>query len=117
VTLTVSVLHDDGLALLALGGELDVAVTGPVEDAVGDLLADGFTRLVVDLSALTFCDSTGPGALMRTHGLLVAAGGSCLIAGAHGPVDRLLRLMHMDRVLELVPDVATALHTLQQGSR
>lgn len=117
MTLTTSVLHDHGLALLALGGELDVAGTESVQDAVDGLLADGFTRVVVDLSGLTFCDSTGLGTLVRTHRALVAAGGSCLVAGAHGPVDRLLQLMQMGRVLELVPDVTTALQTLRQASR
>lgn len=114
MTLTASVLHDDGLALLALAGELDAATTGLVQQAVDGVLADGLSLVVVDLTGLQFCDSTGLGTLVRTHRRLAEAGGRCVVAGAHGPVQRLLRLMSMHRVLTLADDVGQALETLRE---
>lgn len=116
MTLTASVLHDDGLVLLALAGELDAAVVGHVQDTVDGVLADGLRLVVVDLTALEFCDSTGLGTLVRTSRRLTASGGRCVVAGARGPVLRLLRLMSMERVLDLADDVGQALETLRQDA-
>lgn len=116
MTLTASALHDDGLALLALAGELDAAVTARVQDVLDTVLADGITLVVVDLTALEFCDSTGLGTLVRTHRRVTAAGGRCVVAGARGPVLRLLRLMSMERVLELSDDVGEALDRVRQAA-
>lgn len=113
MTLTASVLHDDGLVLLALAGELDAAVTRLVEQTVDEVLQDAPVLVVVDLSGLSFCDSTGLGTLVRTNRRVCESGGSCVVAGARGPVDRLLRLLSMDRVLTLSQDVGEALETLR----
>ena len=113
--LTASVLHDDALALLSLEGELDLAVVGQVDDAVAEVLADGRTLLVVDLVELRFCDSSGLGALLRATRAVRAAGGTCLVAGARGPVQRLLELTSMGRVLDLSSEVGTALAELRDA--
>lgn len=44
---------------LKLTGELDIATTQRVEQAVDALLADGASRLTLDLSELDFVDSSG----------------------------------------------------------
>lgn len=113
MTLTASVLHDEGLVLLALAGELDAATTGRVQTAVDGVLADGQTLVVVDLTGLSFCDSTGLGALVRVNRRIREAGGSVVVAGAQGPVARLLRLMSMERVLVLADDVGDALDRMR----
>jgi anti-sigma B factor antagonist len=51
-------LQDDS-ARLTLSGELDLATVPQVEEAVATVLARGARRLVVDLSAITFVDSSG----------------------------------------------------------
>lgn len=107
--LTTSVLHDDGVALLALGGELDLETLGLVAVATTQVLEAGFTQLVVDLTGLEFCDSSGLGALMRTSRAVRETGGRCLVAGAAGPVRRLLALTDLGRVLHLEDDVGLAL--------
>ena len=114
VTMTASVLHDEGLALLALRGKLDVAVTSLVQSAVDGVLADGLLLLVVDLTGLAFCDSTGLGTLLRASRRMSEAGGSCVVAGAHGPVARLLQLTATSQVLTLTEDVGTALVRLRE---
>lgn len=114
--LTTSVLHDDGVALLALEGELDLGVVAQVDVALDQVLRDGFTLLVVDLSQLEFCDSSGLGALLRATRRLQEAGGRCLVAGARGPVQRLLSLTSMERVLALAPDVGPALAELHRAA-
>jgi len=109
VTLSASVLHDDGVALLTLGGELDLEVLPLVRRSVEEVLQDGLRVVVVDLTGLTFCDSSGLGALLRASRTVRELGGRCLVAGARGPVLRLMSLTDLGRVLELCDDVGVAL--------
>ena len=113
--LTTSVLYDDGLALVALDGELDMAVASLLDAAVVHVLEDGLRHVLLDLNALSFCDSSGLGALLRAARLVHEAGGTCLVAGARGAVDRLLVLTSMGQALHLVPEVQTGLVQLRQA--
>lgn len=112
--LTVSVLHDDGVALMALAGELDLATCPRVAAVVDSVLADGLDCVLVDLDALTFCDSTGLGALLSASRVVTAAGGSFVLAGARGPVHKLLVLTHIEAALVLEAEVQPALQRLRQ---
>jgi anti-sigma B factor antagonist len=49
---------------VALTGEVDVATVGQVRSALAEAIAAGPRSVVVDLSALSFIDSTGLGALI-----------------------------------------------------
>lgn len=113
--LTTSVLYDEGVALLALEGELDLAVSGMLDAAVRGMLDEGLRLVVLDLGGLTFCDSSGLGAVLRTSRTVRAAGGTCLVAGARGPVARLLELTSMEQVVTLVSDVQPALAELRRA--
>jgi anti-sigma B factor antagonist len=116
VALTSSVLHDDGVALVALAGELDLSVVGQLDDAVRETVADGLCLVVIDLGGLSFCDSSGLGGLLRASRVVRSAGGTLLVAGAHGAVQRLLQLTNMERALTLVPDVSAALVALRRAA-
>ena len=114
--LTTSILHDDGVALVSLAGELDLAVASQLEDAVAEVLHAGLRRVLLDLDGLRFCDSSGLGALVRVNRRVNDAGGTCLVAGARGSVQQLLTLTNMERALRLVPEVQPALVRLRQQS-
>ena len=114
--LTVSVLYDDGVALVALTGELDLTVGPLLDAAVSHVLDDGMRSVLLDLDALRFCDSTGLSALLRTCRRVREAGGTCVVAAARGQVQRLLDLTSMKRTLQLSPEVQPALVRLRQRS-
>ncbi len=57
--LTVQVFRNEGEVVLALAGELDLATVHRVKAALEDLEHSPPRRLVIDLSALSFLDSTG----------------------------------------------------------
>ena len=48
-------------------GELDIATSGEVAARLDELREAGFRRLVLDLSALTFIDSSGIQAIMQAR--------------------------------------------------
>ncbi|WP_449727642.1 STAS domain-containing protein [Cellulomonas avistercoris] len=58
-----------------VSGEIDVASADRLRERIAVLLADGRTDLVVDLTAVTFMDSTGLGLLVGTLKRVRIAGG------------------------------------------
>lgn len=57
--------HDDDTVVLALAGELDLPVVPLVRDAVARALQEPQERLIIDLTGLTFIDSSGLHSLLH----------------------------------------------------
>jgi anti-anti-sigma factor len=87
----------DGVARVA--GELDIRTCEILERAAGDLVDRG-GRVVLDLSELTFCDSTGLAGLVRLHKRAEAAGGELVL---RAPVARVHHLLSLTGLVRLFP--------------
>jgi N-acetylglucosaminyldiphosphoundecaprenol N-acetyl-beta-D-mannosaminyltransferase len=95
------------MAVLRPGGRLDVSNTDAfVEQARAGLEADPF--LTLDMSQLTFLDSTALGALVGLANHARSAGGALFLVHVPRPVADLLALVKLDRFFEILPDVAAA---------
>jgi anti-sigma B factor antagonist len=77
-------------ARIRLDGELDIHTAPGVATAVDDALGSGVDALVIDASALRFCDSSGIQVLVQARERLVAAGGTLTVEGVHGSVEKVL---------------------------
>jgi anti-sigma B factor antagonist len=53
--------------VLKLEGELEIAGTDEVRRVLADAMGSGGTKLVVDLSEISFIDSSGLGAVVEAH--------------------------------------------------
>jgi anti-sigma B factor antagonist len=100
-----SVSRDDrgDVTVLALAGELDMSTAPQVSDLVDDALADGRVRLLLDLTQVTFCDSTGMAAFVRGYYACAEAGGWLRLAGARGAVAWVLSISGLDTLLDDEP--------------
>jgi anti-anti-sigma factor len=63
---------DDGNRTLVLSGELDMASAGLLDCPLLQISADGTTSFTLDLSGLTFIDSSGIRAVLAAMGLCAA---------------------------------------------
>jgi anti-anti-sigma factor len=96
---TYGIAYEFERTVLRLGGEVDAAMTG-----LADLVQTAIDRrlpVVVDLTAVTFMDSTGCGFL--AHLVVGLNPARVLVVGASGDVERALRRMRMHTVLDLEP--------------
>jgi len=86
--------------VLILAGELDMTVAPRLEQCLDRLLDSGVTRIVLDLSALNFCDSSG---LAR----LVAAANRCRDTGGWlrlaAPQEQFARVLGIAGLLAALP--------------
>lgn len=95
-----SVSYDDGVAVLAVSGEIDLATIPAFEVAITDALSQRPAALIVDLSGVDFLASAGLQALVATHEKI---GGSAKFAVvAVGPAtSRPIQLTGLDQILSL----------------
>ncbi|WP_319460950.1 STAS domain-containing protein [Micromonospora sp. RTP1Z1] len=105
MTFTVTYAQQDGGGVcLRLAGELDLSTAPQLNAAIDRLAADGERYLLIDLTALTFCDSTGIAAFVRGDNRASADGGWLRVTGAGGRVERVLRLTGLAEVLDYDAD-------------
>jgi anti-anti-sigma factor len=102
--LTVDEVRNDvpDTTVLALAGELDLATIGMLKDAVTPRLKPG-GRMVLDLAALMFCDSTGLGAFVALHREARAQGAEFVLAAPRKRIANLFSMSGIDQVIPVQP--------------
>lgn len=93
-----------------------VAPEGRCDRRTGHVLAEwlesayrsGANRIVVDMSGVTFMDSTGLATLIRSMKQCRAAGGDLLLANLQQPVRIIFELTRLDSAFMICPSVDTA---------
>jgi anti-anti-sigma factor len=90
-----------GITLLVADGELDHDSRRILQRNARDVLDAGGTRLVIDLTAVTFCDSGGLSLFVELHRQAENAGGWVRLAGAQGMVLSVLKTTNLDRMFVL----------------
>jgi anti-sigma B factor antagonist len=80
-----------GVIVLVLAGEIDLATSGRFRAVVDEAIEAG-ASLVADVEEVTFMDSTMLRELLRAHRDIGAAGRRFILAAPQPPVRRLLEL-------------------------
>ena len=97
-----------------LVGELDLSVVAQFRQALADV--PSASRVLIDLSAVSFVDSAGLGALIGGIRRTRDRGGNAAIA-CHPPgLRRLLRTIGLDRLVTISDDVEHAIGTLSEAT-
>jgi len=96
----------DGIALIALSGELDIAATTSVRTCVE--AAAGRRAVVLDLSGATFLDSSMLKELLRANAELERYDTRLVLAGITPAVQRVLDLTRTTAMFTLAEDRSAA---------
>jgi anti-sigma B factor antagonist len=93
---------------------IDAASAPAFRESLGQLVERGLSRFVIDLSEVTFVDSTGLGALVSAL-KVTGRPGSVAVSGAKESVATLFKVTRMDKVFRLFPDEAQAAAAMATG--
>ncbi len=85
---------------LRLSGELDLTSAGLLETVIAECCADGARRVVLDLGALRFMDSTGLRSLLISQEVCTVNDCAFTIESLTPQVKRLLELSGMESRLQ-----------------
>ncbi|MEP7131982.1 MAG: STAS domain-containing protein [Acidobacteriota bacterium] len=101
--------EDGPVTILIVDGDLVIGEPETLfKKTVARLLEQGRSRIVVDLSAVRFLDSSGLGALVRAMTTSQNEGGQTKLVGVGPQVKKLLEMTRLDSVFEIYEDLETA---------
>jgi anti-sigma B factor antagonist len=101
------------ITVYEISGRLNLSNTLlTVENAIRGLIDGGAKKMVINLANLNSIDSAGIGMLVSCSGHMEHLGGKFRVAGAQGAVAKVFAMVHMDRIMPLDADLATAASAL-----
>lgn len=93
-------------------GELDMSSAPSLTAAAKDAIGDGYRLLLLDLSGLSFLDSTGLSALLAIHRKAEARDGHAAIIAPSANALRVLEMLGVEQVLNIYESVDDAVRNL-----
>jgi|SRR6516225_1234525 anti-anti-sigma factor len=100
---------EPGMAVVAVSGRLVLGrELERLESVVTELVGQAQKKIVLDVTALDYADSSGVGVLVSCVTHVKKAGGELRIAGANPRMQRLFQVTGVDKILLQYPTVAEA---------
>lgn len=102
------------MSVVSVSGEIDLVTAPALEQAIGAVVAETPSALVIDLSAVEFLGSVGLKILAATHEKVGEATGFGVVA--RGPATRRpIHLTGLDKTFPLYPTLEDALTAVRGG--
>ena len=95
--------------IIALPAEVDMASAGRAGQQLGSACAPGVRTVIADMTATTFCDSSGISMLVKAHRLATANNAELRLVVLSTAVLRALTVVRMDLLLPIYPSLSAAL--------
>ena len=95
--------------VLPLAGEIDLHVSPQISASLGAMIETKPEQLVVDLSKVSYIDSSGLAVLIEAMQNVANYGGKFALAGLQEGVRPIFEIARLDQVFRIFPDVETAL--------
>jgi anti-anti-sigma factor len=96
-------------SIVAVGGDVDLDTASMLEATLLSALASGVRDLIVELSEVTFLDSSGLSALVKVWHAASEQGGTIRLTGASRNARKVLSITGLDQILPMDDSVRTAL--------
>lgn len=95
--------------VLSLEGEIDLHVSPQISTSLAAMTRKKPAKLVVDLSRVSYIDSSGLAVLIEAMQNVGAYGGKFALAGLQEGVRPIFEIARLDQVFQIYPDTAAAL--------
>jgi anti-sigma B factor antagonist len=107
---------DDQSSVITVRGEIHVSTAPEFSRLLTDAIADGRTRMVLDLTDVEFIDSTGLSVLLNTLRRVTRAGGRMALVCSNPTVLRLFEITKLDSTFDIHAELAPAIAEVQAGA-
>jgi anti-sigma B factor antagonist len=107
VELKVTTRSQGDHTVMSVAGEIDLYTAPRLHsELMSALPADGQVRLVVDMSKVDFCDSTGMNVLLAAHRRAKEHGGDLQLAGPRSATRKVLQVTGLESVFTVIDSAA-----------
>jgi anti-sigma B factor antagonist len=109
--ITTSVAHRDGVAVVSIGGEIDLSTAPAFEAVIAEALEEDPPALAIELSEVTFMASVGLRILAATQDK-VGKSIQIAVVADNAAASRPMQLTGLDNVISMYPTLDEALTAL-----
>jgi anti-sigma B factor antagonist len=104
---------DDRTTIVSVDGEIHVSTAPEFSGVLSAAVAGGRTSLVLDLTGVTFIDSTGLSVLLNALRRVTRAGGAMALVCSNPTVLRLFEITRLDSTFDIHAELEQALAAVQ----
>ncbi len=104
----IQVERNGTVVIVIVAGEVDAETAPQLRDQFDDLLTRKEQNFVIDLSQVSFMDSSGLASLVQLFKRVRIGHGDVRLCGLQPEVSRIFELTRLHRVFETFPDRAAA---------
>lgn len=112
--LDVTVGMDGDVVVLDVAGTIIASTVEELKGQIDKLVDKNFTRIMMDLSKVSFMDSSGLGSCVATHKLLSEKGGMLVCVRPSEAVTKIFRITRADQRIAVVPTRIDGLRLIQE---
>ena len=94
--------------VIAPEGEIDLNSSNLVKHQLEPVIADKRPKVVLDLSGVSYIDSSGLAVFIEAMQRVQAYGGAFVLCGLRESVSHIFNIARLDQVFQIFPDRATA---------
>ena len=109
VTPPESMARNQTPSVLPLEGEIDLHISPEVAESLRTMTAKKPKQVVIDLTKVTYLDSSGLAVLIEGMQSVQEYGGNFAVAGVQESVQHILDIARLDQFFQIFPDVDSAL--------
>jgi len=95
--------HSNSVDVLPLEGEIDLHISPRVERSLASMIKKRPAQVVVDLSGVTFIDSSGLAVLIRAMQDVQMYGGKLSLCGINADLRSIFEMARLDQVFLIDP--------------
>lgn len=106
----------DGVVVLSVSGEVDLANAPSLRAHLKAAIETAENLVVVNLKDLKYIDSSGIKALLDAHGTFAPRGRSIVLAAVSPMVQRVWEILRLEQVIPVFPTVATAVESFHRDN-
>jgi anti-sigma B factor antagonist len=107
---------NDHTTVIAVEGEIHVSTAPEFSGVLAESLASGRTALVLDLTGVTFIDSTGLSVLLNALRRITRAGGAMALVCSNPTVLRLFEITKLDSTFAIHGALEPAIAAVQAAA-
>ncbi|MFE4173395.1 STAS domain-containing protein [Streptomyces sp. NPDC056909] len=104
--------HPAGATVVAVTGELDHHTARELTQAIEETPFGSDAPVVIDLTGLTYCDSTGITVLVAAYNRARQADAQLVLVGLNADLTRVFRIVGLDQLFSFQPTVEHAISAL-----
>lgn len=105
----ISVRDEQGFTVVSVSGRLDAGTAQTLEKSCANLISEGKSKVVLNLSDLEYVSSAGLRSVLTVAKKLKAVSGSLVLCGLHGLVKEVFSISGFDSFFPVYESVESAI--------